>query len=392
MAREDDYAQLLQSKRLWPVDPSIEQDWSGRGQHVKFERHQRKIVDEILQVQDTLGTTTDAIVQSVKCRRILLARKTVVTSRRFTKAQAIEEVAHLSRLDHSHIVRVIGTYKLGRELSILLYPVAEYNLATYMDTILSPPSTDVDTWTNMIISLTRFFSCLSHAVRYIHNNLTKHMDIKPQNILVRNVSHLYRDPILGYKVYIADFGISRSYQNFDATETEGPTSFTRKYAAPEVVDWGPRGLSSDIFSLGCVYAEMIAVLGDVGSKKLGSVVNMAYYHTQLENRLAQNTQLAHLHRLIESDGVSSFQGNIDKVHSWLKSFQGIKLMDDHGTIYLQPNAVDIVLQMIRYEPHIRPQAYEVSGRLGVYCCCDRGAEPLEATKLLEREDDEESCC
>ena len=58
-----------------------------------------------------------------------------------------------------------------------------------------------------------------------------------------------------YKVYIADFGISRSYRTIPESETESPTSFTKTYAAPEVINQSRRGLSADVFSLGCVFAE-----------------------------------------------------------------------------------------------------------------------------------------
>ena len=34
--------------------------------------------------------------------------------------------------------------------------------------------------------------------------------------------------------------------------------FTQKYSAPEVHDWQQRSRLSDIFSLGCVYIEILA--------------------------------------------------------------------------------------------------------------------------------------
>lgn len=44
--------------------------------------------------------------------------------------------------------------------------------------------------------------------------------------------------------------------------TEGlPDSLTRRYAAPEVLANEPRNRSADVFSLGCVYLEMLAALG-----------------------------------------------------------------------------------------------------------------------------------
>jgi hypothetical protein len=73
-SRQDEYAQLLRRQKLWPVDPMVEQNWSGRGQHAKFEKDEQNLINIILEVQDDLGSTRTAVVQSVKCRRILLAR------------------------------------------------------------------------------------------------------------------------------------------------------------------------------------------------------------------------------------------------------------------------------------------------------------------------------
>jgi serine/threonine protein kinase len=261
ITRNTEYAKILLRKQLIPIDLAHEINWSGRGQHAEFGKHEKHLLDYLLHVENTLGSTSTAIVQSVKCRRILLARKTIRCNRRFTKDQAIEEVAHLTRLSHSHIVQAIGTYTVGNELSILLYPVAEYNLETFLDE-LYPVQLHKHEWEERVVSLPKGLPCLCNAVLHIHTNMTKHMDIKPTNILVRDVRrceapHPFK---ASFKFYIADFGISRSYDNLNATETEGPTSYTRKYAAPEVVDRERRGLAADIFSLGCVFIEIYSVL------------------------------------------------------------------------------------------------------------------------------------
>jgi hypothetical protein len=120
MYRHSEYAKLSAQKKLWPIDPEVEQDWSGRGQHAEFQKDEQKLINEVLEVQENLGSTRTAIVQSVKCRRILLARKTITCGKQtMTKQEAIEEVSHLTRLNHAYILRVVGTYVKGRELSIL---------------------------------------------------------------------------------------------------------------------------------------------------------------------------------------------------------------------------------------------------------------------------------
>ncbi|KAF1836863.1 kinase-like protein, partial [Decorospora gaudefroyi] len=99
--------------------------------------------------------------------------------------------------------------------------------------------------------------CLTSAVAFIHGRTTKHMDIKPQNILIREIGSSPFDP--GWRVYLADFGLSRSFTSQDHSQTDGPTSRTPRYCAPEVYKSERRGRSADIFSLGCVFLEILTV-------------------------------------------------------------------------------------------------------------------------------------
>ena len=69
------------------------------------------------------------------------------------------------------------------------------------------------------------------SVQYIHSNVTKHIDIKPGNVLVRNMQGNNLGYFMRYKVYITDFGISPSYSTISESETELPTPSTKTYAA-----------------------------------------------------------------------------------------------------------------------------------------------------------------
>lgn len=113
------------------LSPDEELDWSGKGQHVEYTPQEEARIP--LTLEKVIGYSATALVESVMCRRIRLARKRIKCHRRLTKKVLIGEVEHLQRLRHSHIVRVVGTYTIGQELSILLYPVTEWNLEEFMD-------------------------------------------------------------------------------------------------------------------------------------------------------------------------------------------------------------------------------------------------------------------
>ena len=341
---------------------------------MEFIPAERKLVDTILQHEGLLGSTSTAVVEKVRCRRILLARKKIRCNRYMTRDRAVNEVAHLSRLDHAHVIRVIGTYVCGPELSILLYPVAEWNLATILD---EDSKHDGSPWWfrgNMNEKILRQFTiCLSNALAYIHSCMTKRMDIKPQNILVKRQYWGGHSWDLGCRVYIADFGIARSYTSLAAVETEGPTMFTRKYAAPEVVDCGKRGLSADIFSMGCVFLEIVVLIRHWVASDIWTAL------TRLEtSSLAANVTLNDLKQLLARRGDSSYQANLDITRDFLDKLEDSispnrlhKFRSVGGT-----ELVESIKRMISFDPAVRPTAAELVKLWGMGDCCLQGAEDL----------------
>jgi serine/threonine protein kinase len=144
-----------------------------------------------------------------------------------------------------------------------------------------------------------------------------------------------------YRVYIADFGIARSYTSAAEAETDSWTSFTRSYAAPEVVMQEKRGLSADIFSLGCVYIEMLAVLGSREGEDL------------------RRSDIAGI-RAINPDGDQSYQANLEGLHAWLvdPAWEMAELIAADGTIRY------VTAEMLNKDPQKRPTAQELEVWLG----------------------------
>jgi hypothetical protein len=231
-------------------------DWSGSGMHIQLPGND----EPSLVLEKEIARTNRAVVSSVLCRRVRLARKTMLCHRRFTTEEAFEEVKHLHRLQHNHVVRLVGSYMQRRYLSILTYPVADLDLGAY----LRPSGINIGP-SGQPCALVRSFSCLISALSYVHKSGIKHMDIKPKNILVRILfGGSTTRSCTGHRisVLLTDFGISRTIIDESNTETDGPTGRTEMYCSPEVAGGEPRGRSSDIFSLGCVFAEMFTVIAE----------------------------------------------------------------------------------------------------------------------------------
>ncbi|EON61571.1 serine/threonine protein kinase [Coniosporium apollinis CBS 100218] len=373
-------------KNLVP-SPFDELNWSGRGQHVEYMAGEEHNIP--LQVEGVLGYSK-AVVERVRCRRIILAQKTIRCSPRISKEEALQEVEHLQRLSHSHIVRLVGTYIIARKLCILMYPAAEYDLDGFLVSIQDGLADPVRSSQRLLevsekqFALTRFFGCLASAVQYVHDSNTKHMDIKPKNIIVKakssggNPAGSHR--VTKYKVYLTDFEIARTYECALESETDTPIACSRPYAAPEVVLQTIRGFKSDIFSLGCVFAEMVATL----------------YST------VKNDYRQHLRDMLHGD--TSYQAHTEDVQKFvrtlLRSPTSASLWPTHdvicGSIFGDPPETscahfmaafsDIFELMLDQNPARRPTAVRLGLLFRQYSLmcgrCYEGPEPFEAVSRI----------
>lgn len=344
-----DYQDELRQRQLFqPFDKEL--NWSGRGQHVIFGIQEHVPLDFIAH----LGASATARVEKVRCRRVALARKTMRCNGSWNRSKVLQEVTHLQNLRHFHIVQLVGTYLKGRDFSLLMYPAADYHLGTFLEDTEGLAELGSDSYFRRISFLRYSLHCLASAVRCIHQNSTKHMDIKPQDILVKR-SH---EEASYWRIYIADFGLSRSFADLDHSQTDGPTARTPKYCAPEVYEYESRGRSSDIFSLGCVYTEIFTVM---------------------EGRSL--TDFTEFRRNVDDD--ASFYRNLPKVNAWIKdalASNKFLVSTDQDVLY------SLVLRMLDRNLSERPDVEEIwrcttsfGGIGGIETpCCRREPEPYVA--------------
>lgn len=188
-------------------------------------------------------STVDEVVHRDTMLRV--GRKTLKNRDQTAVEELRKEVSILQKLRHPHIIRFLGAYAKGDKMSILLSPVAETTLALWLE------QSAVQKPVNLAEIVISMFGCLVSSVRYLHEQrpIVKHLDIKPQNILIvengTEVPH----------VVLTDFGVSTSEDSSNGQA--GP--ITRQYVAPEVFIDFTRKEAADIWSLGCVFAEMASV-------------------------------------------------------------------------------------------------------------------------------------
>jgi serine/threonine protein kinase len=303
----------------------------------------------------------------------VVARKTIQYARRLNTKAAISEIEKLQRIRHQHIRRVVGSYTFKNTLSILLYPVAQYHLETFMDSTFNEMREPVRQSDNgkfrKASSLCTFFFCLAHAVDFLHQSLIMHGAIKARNVLIRTVNYSDFNHNGPWKVYLSEFGISPCLVETEDTiassvfpheaEIKRPKSCSPPDAAAEAkLQNSPanRGFRADMLSLGCVFAEMLAVLMS---------------DTVTDERIF-------LHDLLAS-GQDSW--NIDKAIHQLQALDSRYASKPYySTSYLH-SVFQMTLDMMCWNPRKRPTATIVAKSLKSFftceSCCRQGSEPFE---------------
>jgi len=207
-----------------------------------------------------LGKGGSAFVQKVqhKTTRAVFANKVFAFPREKAKGrdQAVgryyNELAIIRSLKaHRHMIELFATYRTPRSGALILCPAADQgDLQQYLDNYadaLDDHTTASASVARMTKVLEQAFGCLLSGLSYMHGMGVRHKDIKPANILIHKGTVIY-----------TDFGTSKDTVREQECTTEGrPDFLTRKYSAPEVLEYEKRNFAADVFSLGCVFFEIL---------------------------------------------------------------------------------------------------------------------------------------
>lgn len=157
------------------------------------------------------------------------------------RAQLSEELRLLARLEHPGIARLIDG---GISAQGWPYLVMEYVDGWHIDQWCRTQKLD---WRQRLQLLRK----VCDAVRYAHDKLVVHADIKPSNVLVN------RDG----EVKLVDFGIAGLLRS-GTDRSVNPASLLLRcspaYAAPEQLRGAPVATSHDVFGLGALLYELLS--------------------------------------------------------------------------------------------------------------------------------------
>lgn len=350
-------------------------DWSGtgRGKHVEFGRDERLP----LEIGRRLGRGSTSDVHETTCRGLAVAVKQRYLARAIPDSAPFKkEMSNLERVSgHDHIVKIIGSFVHNRVIGVLLWPVAICDLGTLLDDlealntfrkltslphskfvkevgvdgfkrtvslgIVASSGPDAQLYQVTIRGIRlidQAFGCLTGALAYIHGQKIKHKDLKPSNILLTSDN-----------IYITDFGTSTDLSDYTGSVTETGIRGSPRYFAPEVAEYQPSGRSADVFSLGCIFLEMMYVRCKISAQILRDLLPYRdhSYHANLELSAKWTDALLYRSWLLRGDY---------RLPAWINSM----LQRDGKS---RPSALDVFNQVRAIDPY--------SGSAPAFCgeCC-----------------------
>ncbi|KIO16775.1 hypothetical protein M407DRAFT_246920 [Tulasnella calospora MUT 4182] len=191
---------------------------------------------------EKLGEGTYATVYKGRSRttnEIVALKEIHLDAEEGTPSTAIREISLMKELKHVNIVRLYDVIHTETKL-VLIFEYCDQDLKKYMDTHGERGALDP-------MTVRSFMYQLLKGTAFCHENRVLHRDLKPQNLLINRKGELK----------LGDFGLARAFGV--PVNTFSNEVVTLWYRAPDVL-LGSRTYSTsiDIWSCGCIFAEMIS--------------------------------------------------------------------------------------------------------------------------------------
>jgi serine/threonine-protein kinase len=156
------------------------------------------------------------------------------------RARFLREARFAAAVDHPHVVSVFDAGEQEGRLYLAMQWVDGLDLGTLLDREqrLAPERA-------VLIGVQ-----LAQALQAVHDAGLVHRDVKPSNVLVRDIG--------GHDhAYLTDFGIAKAPAAQDSLTRTGSVIGTPGYLSPEQIRGQQLGPRSDLYALGCIIFEAL---------------------------------------------------------------------------------------------------------------------------------------
>eukprot|EP00703_Trepomonas_sp_PC1_P005878 JAP90728.1 Protein kinase domain-containing protein [Trepomonas sp. PC1] len=152
----------------------------------------------------------------------------------------LREIENQSKMEHKHLLTVITHFQVvNAKKKVSQFIVMPLMTQSLEDVINSGEIANVEYPIKQKWMIQMLLGTL-----YLHQNNIIHRDLKPGNILLDDDLNLY----------ISDFGLSKSIDQSVAKTLVG----TQLYMAPEIFESAKYDLKADVYSLGCIWYEILS--------------------------------------------------------------------------------------------------------------------------------------
>jgi serine/threonine protein kinase len=259
-------------------------------------------------------------------RMVAIKKSCIKLSNQGIPPTVLREIAILRQLgneDHPNVIKLLDVVHglFEDQQKLYLYLVFEYcdcDLAHYLHHHMSPlPERIVRSFTSQLLE----------GVKFLHEHMIIHRDIKPDNILISKDGNLK----------LTDFGLARVY-SFCTTFTA--VAVTLWYRAPEILLRSSYASPVDLWSVGCVLAEL-------------------YLRRPLFRGNTEASQLRSIFEVIGLPKAEDWPTSAVVLHNSFHPSLGIKF----ETLIpgINANAADLLRTLLCFSPHNRATARDAVG-------------------------------
>ena len=301
---EDVQARLCQMSMRVVYDPTH----NGLEESVNFPIAADTLVADRYQIVDYLGAGVfSRAVQCIERQSGKTVCIKIVRNNKDFLDQSLGEIKLLRYLnendpnDSYHIVRMYDFFYFREHLFIVCELLRDnlYELYKYVAKSGWPP----------YFTLARVRSIgrqMMTALSYIHSLDLLHCDVKPENILIKSLSRCV--------VKLIDFGSSSFIRDPHSSYVQ-----SRSYRAPEVVCGLPYGQKIDVWSLGCILAEVYTGKPLFDNRTAQTLIaSQIAYGGMLPRRYMASGKHAHKYFYNERIFMSTENENGEEVYAYLR--------------------------------------------------------------------------
>ena len=242
---------------------------------------------------------------------------------------AIREISLLKELRHDNIVKLLDVCHSERKLT-LVFEYLDMDLKKFMDREqgnLDPATVQM------------FLKDLLKGVQYCHSRNVLHRDLKPQNLLISKEKQLK----------LADFGLGRAFGIPVKKFTHEVV--TLWYRSPDVLLGSTQyGTPVDVWSVGCIFAEMATGTPLFAGKNDADQLAKVFKFLGTPNNHTWRSMNSYPNSNAVLGRPELLQNHIAEYHRMFA--------ENGGFAKLGPEGMDLLLQLLKYEPSERISAVE----------------------------------